>query len=476
MPVVKDVAERVAAALELDAKKVFAALALLEDGATVPFIARYRKDRTGTLDEVALRKIAQEGEKARALDERRAAILATLEERALLSDELRASIEAAPSRAVLEDLYAPYKQARKTRAKAALEKGLGPLALALLDPHEARSPEDLARPFVNENVPTADEAIEGALDIVREKVATDAFSRELVRNLFWERGRLVVAAARGKSKEAADSKFRDLLGLDREARRVPGHRVLAANRGEREGLLSVSVRGPDEEARRRLSQRHDPRPARPAGRLVLEAIASAHEERLAPAAETFVRARITEAAEDSAIATFERNLRALLLAAPIGGRVVLGLDPGFANGCKLACVDATGKLLSAKTIFPHSRGPKEQEQAARELVSLVKDSRVTLVAIGNGTAARESARFTKGALSQASVAGVDVAIVSEVGASVYSASDLAREELPGLDVTLRGAVSIARRLQDPLAELVKVEPRSLGVGQYQHDVDSKRLE
>lgn len=483
----KDHAERIAQDLELDAKRVFAAMQLLDGGATVPFVARYRKERTGSLDETALRRISAEAEKLRALDDRRRAILGLLEERGALTDDLRSQVLAAPSRTVLEDLYAPYKTARKTRASAALERGLGPLADRILDPREGRSPSELAAPFVSEEkgVPDVEAALEGARDVVRERVATDAASRERVRAAFWERGRLVVSPARGKQKEVQASKFRDLVAppadaaagtrggvFDREARKLPGHRVLAANRGEREGLLSVKVQGPDEELLRWLEQRFGTRIARPAAPLVAEAVASAYADRLAPSADSAVRARLTELAEDAAIDAFVRNLRALLLAAPVPGRVVLGFDPGFANGCKLAVVDATGKILATTTIFPHP--PRGREGEARErLRALVAEHRVTLVAIGNGTGARESARFVRGVFPKGEL---EVAVVSEAGASVYSASELATRELPHLDVTLRGAASIARRVQDPLAELVKVEPRSLGVGQYQHDVDAKRLE
>jgi uncharacterized protein len=472
-PGTKDRAERVAELLALDAKRVFSALQLLEGGATVPFVARYRKDHTGSLDEVALRNIASESEKLRALDERRAQLLASLEERAILSPELRAAIEAAPTRAVLDDLYAPYKQAKKTRASQAIERGLLPLAERLLDLRVASAPEELAAPFVSaeKGVPDVAAALTGASDIVRERVATDAKARERVREVFWERGRVTVAAARGKKEEVQRSKFRDLVGLEREAKRLPGHRVLAMNRGEREGLLSVSVTAPRAELDRWLEGRFGLGQRRAATPLLAAAVASAYEERLAPSAESHVRQLMTEHAEGAATSAFTRNVNALLLAPPFPGRVVLGFDPGFANGCKLAVVDATGRLLATATIFPHPPRPREAEAKAA-LERLVRDAKVQLVAIGNGTGARESAKFVRAVLGK----GVEVAVVSEAGASVYSASDIAREELPGLDVTLRGAVSIARRVQDPLAELVKVEPRSLGVGQYQHDLDQKRLE
>ncbi|HZU96131.1 MAG TPA: Tex family protein, partial [Planctomycetota bacterium] len=442
-------------------------------GATVPFIARYRKDQTGKLDEVALRNIQEESGKAKALEERKAQILASLEERGLLVSELRTSIEQAPTRAALEDLYAPYKTARKTRASQAIERGLLPLADRLLDPREAGAPEVLAGPFVSaeKGVGSVAEALEGASDIIREKIATDAVAREKVRDAFWERGKVVVAAARGKKPEVEKSKFRELVGLEREARRLPGHRVLAVNRGEREGLLSVSVACAEGDLGRWLEGRFGLRTRRAASALVSEALGSAYKERLAPSAESHVRARITELAEDGAIEAFTRNLRALLLAPPLKGKRVLGFDPGFANGCKLACVDATGKMLAWATIFPHPPRAKEAE-AKGGLEKLVRANAVELVAIGNGTGARESVRFVRQVLGKT----VEVAVVSEAGASVYSASEVARDELPDLDVTIRGAVSIARRVQDPLAELVKVEPRSLGVGQYQHDVDQKRLE
>jgi uncharacterized protein len=482
----KDQAERIAEVLTLDAKRVFSALELFDGGASVPFVARYRKDRTGSLDEVALRKIANEASRLRALDARREAITSALEERGVLDETLRRELESATSLATLEDLYAPWKQARKTRGAAALERGLGPLAEKLLDARERGVPLELAAAFVSpeKGVASPDAALEGALDVIRDRVATDPLARARVRELFWEKGRLSVSAARGKLEQVLASKFRDLVStaatraekmprpaLDREARRLPAHRILAVNRGEREGLLSVSVKGSDEEALRWLSGRYATRPDRPAGRAVALAVESAYHDRLAQAASNHVRARLSELAEDAALETFERNLRAILLAPPVPGQVVLGFDPGFANGCKLAVVDATGKVLGATTIFPHT-GKEKENQARATLTALVGKHGVTLVAIGNGTGARESAKFVRAVLGKK----LEVAIVAETGASVYSASDLAREELPDLDVTLRGAVSIARRVQDPLAELVKVEPKSLGVGQYQHDVDEKRLE
>lgn len=483
-------AEKIAETLALPARCVFAALELFEGGATVPFVARYRKDRTGSLDEVALRKVATEAARQKALDSRRATILAAVEERGALTDELRDEIAGADSLATLEDLYAPFKQARKTRGALALEKGLGPLADRLHDPQERASPQELARAFVSEEkgVPSVEAALEGALDVIRDRVAADPVARKHVREVFWERGRLAVSAARGKLEAALQSKFRDLVStaasrsgvavkapLEREARRLPAHRVLAVNRGEKEGLLSATVKGPDDELLRWLGARFNPRPERPAGRLVEQAVASAYDDRIAPAAGNHVRARLSELAEDAALETFERNLRAILLAPPVPGKTVLGFDPGFANGCKLAVVDATGKLLASTTIYPFAqhKGAGAASAAATALRKLVSDHEVALVAIGNGTAARESSKLVRELFPKAS--GVEVAVVSEAGASVYSASDVAREELPGLDVTLRGAVSIARRVQDPLAELVKVEPKSLGVGQYQHDVDEKRL-
>jgi uncharacterized protein len=478
-PETKDRAERIASALTLDAKSVYSALALLEGGATVPFVARYRKDQTGSLDETALRRIAAEGEALEALDARRAAILATLEERGALTDGLRAALLAAGTRAVLEDVYAPFKVAKKTRAAAAIERGLEPLAEGLLDTRDRGSPEELARLFVSPEKGVADTAaaIEGATDIIRERVASDPLARERVRDHFWERGSIVVTAARGKQKEAQASKFRDLVGLQREARRLPSHRVLAVNRGEREGLLSVAIQGPREELLRWLWARTGLAPSRPAAPLVRAAVESAYDERLSASADAFVRARMTEIAEDGAIETFVTNLRSLLLAAPLPGRVVLGFDPGFVNGCKLAVVDATGKVLGSGTIYPHS-GKGREAEARPILEKLVRAHGVQLVAIGNGTAARESTRFVRSVFpagARGSKTALEVAVVSEVGASVYSASELAKAELPGMDVILRGAVSIARRVQDPLAELVKVEPRSLGVGQYQHDLDEKRL-
>jgi uncharacterized protein len=469
-----EIAARAARLANLPLRSVEAAVALIDDGCTIPFIARYRKDATGGLGDGDLRRLEERIEEARAFVERRASIRAILEKAGKLTPDLDARLAAAATRQELEDLYEPFKERRRTKASAALERGLGPLADRLADPGERGRPEDLAAPFVSaeKGVGSVEEALAGAADIIVDRIATDPEVRKLVRESR-AGGTLVVRASRGKSEEAARSVYRELVGLRASVRSLRPHRVLAVNRGEREGPLSVSVEGDREREERGILRKFLPRPGRPADACIREAAARALDDRVGPAGENDVRRTLTEDAEARSIDTFRENLRQLLLSPPLKRTVILGVDPGFSHGLKCAAIDACGAFLAATTIHPNRGHP---EGAAREVRALVEKLRADLVAIGNGTGSREAARFVRDALRDLPGGRrVQQAIVSEAGASIYSASEEAAEEHPDLDVEARGALSIARRVQDPLAELVKIDPWHLGVGQYQHDLDEGKL-
>ena len=481
----------VARELQLPLRGVAAAIELFRAGHTVPFVARYRKEATHGLDEVQLRAV-QDASAARVeLEARRAAILAAIEEQGQLTDELRARIEACEGKAELEDLYLPYKKKRKTRATQARERGLEPLARRIREQPERGDPAGEAARFVDpeKGVPDAAAALAGARDIVAEEVSEDAGVRALAREALQREGLLVSRAARRKKGEElapeVRAKFRDYEAWQEPLGRVPSHRVLAVLRGEREGALSASIGLDAARLLPRLLARVGHRPRSPFAGELVAAVEDGWSRLLHPSLENELRAELKQRADLEAVAVFGRNLRPKLLAAPLGARPVVGVDPGLRTGCKCAAVDASGACRGQVTIYP-SRGPREAEAAARELVAFVrahlgpalasKDDPPAAVAVGNGTAGRETEAFVREALRAAGLGRIPVVAVDEAGASVYSASDLARAELPELDVTVRGAVSIARRLQDPLAELVKIDPRSIGVGQYQHDVHGPLLE
>jgi protein Tex len=463
-------AEKIAGELSLRPPQVRAALELLEAGNTIPFVARYRKEATGGLDEVELRDVRDRNEYLVELEERRASILASIEEQGKLAPELRARIEAATTKSELEDLYRPFKPKRRTRATIALERGLGPLADLLLS--GGATDAELARAaagYLSEEkgVATVEDALAGARDIVAERVSDDAAVRAFVRDLTRESGRLESRAARGREGET--SKFQDYYDHGEPLRSAPSHRVLAIRRGEAEGFLSVRVAAPEEQILAGLRERFV-RPARAPEQMEL-AVTDAYRRLIAPSVEVELRMELKTAADEEAIRIFGQNLEGLLLAPPAGERVTLGVDPGFRTGCKLAVVGSTGALVATGILYLH-----QEERAKQEVVRLCRAHGVQLVAIGNGTASRETDRLVRDAVREIPAEGrPTVVMVNEAGASVYSASDLAREELPELDLTLRSAVSIARRLQDPLAELVKIDAKSIGVGQYQHDVSQPRL-
>jgi len=449
-------------------------VALLEAGATVPFIARYRKEATGELDEVQIRLVQERLAYLQELNGRRRTILKSIEEQGKLTAELAAKIAAARQKTELEDLYLPFKPKRRTKASIARERGLEPLAEQLLAARgRCGEAEALAARFVNPEleVMTVDDALAGAGFILAEHFAEQAGARALVRDLTWRKGLFRSRPARGKA--ATVSKFEMYYDFSEPVRQIPSHRMLAMRRGEKEEVLKLWIEAPEEEILRRLGGLFVPADSGFAGWL-REVVADAYQRLLAPAIEVELRQQARETADGEAIRVFAENLRNLLLAAPAGSRRVLGIDPGLRTGSKLAVVDATGCFLEHVTIYPHAGGGGKVDAARRELLRLVERHAVEMVAIGNGTAGREMDRFVRGCLKDAGL-DVTVVMVSEAGASVYSASELAREEFPDLDLTVRGAISIARRLQDPLAELVKVDPKSIGVGQYQHDVSQTAL-
>jgi uncharacterized protein len=464
-------AEKIASKLSVKASQVEAVIHLLDEGNTVPFIARYRKEMTGSLDDEQVRIVADDLVRLRAIDERRATILASIEEQGKLSDELRAAIQAAETMTALEDLYAPYKPKRRTRATIAREKGLEPLAEVILkQPRANRSAEQIAESYLNEQVKTVEEALQGARDIVAETISDRAAVRQAVREKALRWAILTVE----KIKDAIDEKrtYESYYTFKSRVDRLQPHQVLAINRGEKEGILRVRIEVPERDWRAVIDDEFPSNLLSPMAEHLELAIRDAAERLLLPAIERDVRRALTEKADNHAIRVFAENLRALLSQPPLAGHTVLGIDPGFRTGCKVAVVDPTGKLLDTGTIYPHEP-QKKWEEALKTLQDMIDRHQVTLVTIGNGTASRETERLvaelTRGA------AAVKYLIVNEAGASVYSASSLARAELPDLDVSLRGAVSIARRVQDPLAELVKIDPRSIGVGLYQHDVDQAAL-
>jgi len=458
--------------------QVTAAAELFAEGATVPFVARYRKEATGGLEDLQLENIFKRREYFLELTERRDAILDSIREQGKLTPELEAAIRTSVSKSELEDIYLPYKPKRRTRAQIAREKGLEPLADALLAGAAQRGfPEELAAPFVDagKGVEDAAAALAGARDILAERLAESAELRADLRKTLATQGLLRVRVLPDKEKDPAAAVYRDYFEHDEPGRDIPSHRLLAILRGEREGFLISDLRIEDEREVESLGRSWNVPLSTPCGQEVAAATADGYKRLLRPSITNEVRSEMRERAETQAIAVFRANLEALLLQAPLGLVPVMGLDPGYRTGCKLAVVDGTGRVVATDIIHPIQPHANEAGATAT-ILRLIKQHGVLAVAVGNGTASRETEAFARKVALEAGLEKVVVAIVPETGASVYSASAVAREELPDMDVSLRGAVSIARRLQDPLAELVKIEPRSLGVGQYQHDVDQRSLE
>ena len=461
---------RIAGELGIGQWQVRAVDELLSEGATIPFIARYRKERTGSLDEVTITSIRDRLAQLAELDRRREAILKSLEERELLTDELKAAIQGADTMATLEDIYLPYRPKRRTRATIAREKGLGPLAQAIFAQDDATSPLREAAAFVNEElgVASAEDALAGARDIIAEWVNEDADTRQAMRQRFARDGVAQSKVVKGKEEEGI--KYRDYFDCQEPVSKAPSHRVLAMFRGESEGYLRLTIRPPEEEALGELRRRFI-RGQGPASEQVELALEDSYKRLLAPSIETDIRRELKQRADEEAIAVFARNVRHCLMAPPLGEKAVLAIDPGYRTGCKVVCLDRQGRLLHNTTIYV-TQSEKLAKEAARTITDLVRRFNVEAIAIGNGTASRETETFVRGLDLPKTV---PVVMVNESGASVYSASEVARAEFPDQDVTVRGAVSIGRRLMDPLAELVKIDPRSIGVGQYQHDVDQGKL-
>ena len=447
-------------------------IALLDEGNTVPFIARYRKELHGGMDDQLIRQLAERLQYLRNLQQRRDEVRQSIENQGKLTDELSAAIDAAATLAEVEDLYRPYKQKRRTRATMAKEKGLEPLAL-LLFAQERDCPEPLAEAakYIDpeKGVETAEDALQGASDIVAEQISDDADIRKALRELYWKKARLVSVAA---AKEPADTVYRLYYEFSSPVSKTQGHQILAINRGEREEILKVSV-DMDRDAALVAIRRAVVRPGSAAMDFVKAAAEDAYDRLIAPSLEREMRAALTDNADEGAIGQFALNLKPLLMQPPVKGFVTMGLDPGYRMGCKVAVVDPTGKVLDTTVVYP-THGERGKQEAIAKLSVLVKKHHVAHIAIGNGTASRETEQMAVELIRQVG-GGVSYMMVNEAGASVYSASKLAAEEFPDFDVNLRSAVSIARRLQDPLAELVKIDPKSIGVGQYQHDMPQARL-
>ena len=459
----------IAQRLNLREKQVEQTIALLDEGATIPFISRYRKEATGGLDEVAVAAVAEQHRQLDELEHRKAFVLETIEAQGALTDELRARITACWDATEIEDIYLPFKPKRRTRAQMAREKGLEPLAQRLLLRPNS-DPEQEAEGFLTDEVGTVDEALQGARDIIAEQISEDEHSRQTLRRIYSREAVITSKAVKGKSETPEAAKYRDYFEWSEPLKRCTSHRLLAMRRGESEGVLRVTITPADDErAIEQVARRYVKSGTRAAEQVEMAA-GDAYKRLLRPSIETEFAASSKEQADEEAIRVFATNLKQLLLAAPLGQRRIMGIDPGFRTGCKVVCLDAQGALLHNETIYPHP--PKnETVRSEQTLRRLLKDYAVEAVAIGNGTAGRETEEFVRGL----HVEGVEIFLVSEDGASVYSASATAREEFPDYDVTVRGAVSIGRRLADPLAELVKIDPKAIGVGQYQHDVDAGAL-
>ena len=470
--VVKHILKLTALRAEVPVNQTEKVIALLEEGNTVPFIARYRKEATGSLDEVQIKAVEDAYSYVTGLEQRKEEVLRIIEEQGKLDDKLKKEIVEATVLQRVEDLYRPFMQKRRTRATKAKEKGLEPLA-NLLETFSDSTLEELARPFVDveKEVATIDDALAGARDIIAENIADDAAIREAIRKLAWSDGSIVSAVRKGAEDER--KVFGNYYEYDEPLKRIVPHRTLALNRGEKENVLRVGISFPDERIVSGMERELIRKAHSPAAEQIKEAIQDSFKRLIAPSIEREVRASLTEKAEEQAIHVFSENLKSLLLQPPLKGNVILGVDPAFRSGCKLAIVDETGKLHEVSVIYPHPPKPAK-EKSKQAILHLLDKYPVTIIAIGNGTASRETEMFIADCLKDAKP-GVSYVIVNEAGASVYSASEQAREEFPNLQVEERSAVSIARRLQDPLSELVKIDPDSVGVGQYQHDVAKRKL-
>lgn len=466
-----DIIAKLKEELKVEKWQVEAAVKLIDEGNTIPFISRYRKEATGSLNDEELRSLSERLIYLRNLEEKKETVLHSIEEQGKLTEELKAQILAAQTLVVVEDLYRPYRPKRKTRASVAKEKGLEGLAMLILEQNTTQPLEEAAAEYVNpeKEVNTVQEAIAGAKDIIAEQISDEAAHRIYIRNITMEEGRITSTAR----DEKAQSVYEMYYAYEEPVKKAAGHRILALNRGEKEKILNVKIEAPQERILQYLAKKTITQDNPVTEPILSEVIEDSYSRLIAPAIEREIRNELTEKAEDGAISVFGKNLEQLLLQPPISGKVVLGWDPAFRTGCKLAVVDATGKVLDTKVIYPTAPQNKV-EQAKTELKRLIKQYHVSLISLGNGTASRESEQIIVDLIKELDTP-LQYVIVNEAGASVYSASKLATEEFPQFDVGQRSAASIARRLQDPLAELVKIEPRSIGVGQYQHDMNQKKL-
>lgn len=468
-----DINQKITEELGVKRWQVDAAVKLIDEGNTIPFIARYRKEATGTLDDEQLRKLFERLTYLRNLEEKKEQVLSSIEEQGKLTEELRAQIIAAETLVVVEDLYRPYRPKRRTRATIAKEKGLEPLAALIMLQNTKQTLEELAEDYINpeKEVNTAQEAIAGAKDIIAESISDEADYRSWIRNTTIKKGKVVSVA----KDEEAESVYEMYYNFEEPVTKLAGHRTLALNRGEKEKFLNVKIEAPEEDILRYLEKKtiHKDNPY--TSPVLKEVVEDSYKRLIAPAIEREIRNELTEKAEDGAITVFGKNLEQLLMQPPIVGQTVLGWDPAFRTGCKLAVVNPTGKVIGTTVIYPTAPTTPQKIQASKDLLKkIIKKYNITLISLGNGTASRESEQFIVELLKEIPEK-VQYVIVNEAGASVYSASKLASEEFPKFDVGQRSATSIARRLQDPLAELVKIDPKSIGVGQYQHDMNQKKL-
>ena len=467
-----DILKQLTTELGVRYEQVEAAVKLIDEGNTIPFIARYRKEATGALNDEVLRNLDERLTYLRGLEEKKEQVLRSIEEQGKLTDELKAQIEAAATMVVLEDLYRPYRPKRRTRATVAQEKGLAPLAEIILAQEVSVPLTAVAAEYISEEkeVKTAEEAIAGALDIIAEQISDEADYRGYIRDITMEEGSISSSA----KEEGTESVYEMYYNFSEKLSTLPGHRILALNRGENEKMLTVKIQAPEERILRYLETKVIVKDNPNTNDYLKATVEDSYRRLIAPAIDREIRNELTEKAEEGAIKVFGKNLEQLLMQPPIVGQTVLGWDPGFRTGCKLAVVDATGKVLDTAVVYATIPSPGKQEEAKKIVRHLICKYRCTLISIGNGTASRESELFIVDLLKEMNVLTKYV-ITSEAGASVYSASKLATEEFPDYDVAQRSAVSIARRLQDPLAELVKIEPKAIGVGQYQHDMNQKKL-
>ena len=464
-------AKLIAKSLNLSIEAVGNTLSLLEEGCTIPFISRYRKERTGALDEVQIAAISDENERLKEIQKRKETVIKTITDQEKMTPELQKRIEQCWDSTELEDIYLPFKPRRRTRAQVAREQGLEPLAQILMLQRE-RDPERAAQAFVKGDVKDAEMAIKGAQDIIAEMVSEDERSRQQLRGAFRRTAIITSKVVKAKADTDEAAKYHDYFDWNEPLKRCSSHRLLAMRRGENEGILRLSIDPIDDDECIERLQRHYVYGHTPCGDLVAEAVEDSYKRLLKPSIETEFANLSKEQADEEAIRVFAENLRQLLLGAPLGQKRVMGVDPGFRTGCKVVCLDAQGNLLHHEAIFPHPPINKRM-QATVHVQQMLEQYHIEAIAIGNGTASRETKAFIEDTLQGHD--GINVFVVSEDGASVYSASKVARDEFPDEDVTVRGAVSIGRRLMDPLAELVKIDPKSIGVGQYQHDVDQTKL-